>query len=115
METTVLLRQLSCDHPQLNQAPQLRLTSPRTIYHGTDSAELSCEVTGHPPPLTVLWRISWLGEESQDLVSDYSSPARLRVNMTASNSSEVTVSCSASNLLGASTSNNVTLYVVGEC
>lgn len=78
---------------------------------------LSCEVTGHPPPLTILWRMTWLGEDSQDLVTDYSSPqaARLLLNMTASNSSEVTVSCSASNLLGASSSNPVSLYVVGEC
>ena len=109
-----VLSQVSRPDPQLNQAPELSLTSGGTVYHGKDSAVLSCGVTANPPPLNITWRLSWLGEEEEEeLVTDYSSP-HLRVNMSASTSSQLTATCSASNFLGSSTSNSLTLYVVGE-
>ena len=73
-------------------------------------------MTGHPSPRHITWSLAWLGEQEQVLHTNYSGqqPGLLSVNMSDSTSSELTITCSACNVLGCATSNPLTLHVVGN-
>ena len=98
-------------HLQLFQGPQLRIgqtteQEDRSVYHYTETVNLHCEVTAYPLPQTVTWTLCWRGQEPCEEVevevsvvdpSSYVTMVHHNLVMSSSNSSSITVTCSAHN------------------
>ena len=92
------------------------------MYHYTEVVQLQCEVTSWPMPETVTWSICWTPESCDKVEVNVVSPSNDQyftvvshnLELTSSNSSNVTIFCETHNKLGHSVSQSETLNVVGN-
>ena len=92
------------------------------MYHYTEVVQLQCEVKSWPMPETVTWSICWTPETCDKVEVNVVSPSNDQyftvvshnLELTSSNSSNVTIFCETHNKLGHSVSQSETLNVVGN-
>ena len=95
---------------QLFQGPQLRIVQTmednKSVYHYSETVTLHCEVTAYPLPETITWSLCWRGQDTCDNIevevsvvdpSSYVIMVRHDLVLASSNSSSISVTCSADN------------------
>ena len=78
----------------------------KSVYHYSETVTLHCEVTAYPLPETIAWSLCWRGQDTCDNIevevsvvdpSSYVIMVRHDLVLASSNSSSISVTCSADN------------------